>query len=245
MTIGQFDGFDLAVGKALGLRRWKLTTDGYLESPIQTYYWEGGENRAGCDSVMSSAFPAYLREEFHQFKRCSCGFYALSSKERLNDYPGPIIGVLEGWGKVVIGEKGWRSEKGAVKAIVLPPAKTVPRLRGFLLDGWNKFVIPLAVLYALLCSTMAHYLYSAHDYIGWGAMMICACLGWLLIRSRWGQFGAAWKGRQRDAQMHDMIRAHYPGIEILPSVGALLAAYGGQLTRPVLDEAPAAERLSA
>lgn len=236
----EFGGFDLALGKAVGLRRWKLTTDGYLESPMRTYYWEGGENEADCAGIR--AFGMSL--PWHTFNHCSCGFYALSSKAHLDQYPGPIVGVLEGWGKVVIGAKGWRAEKGAVKAIVLPPAKPGRRLRGFLLDGWNKIVIPLAVLYSLLCLALAGYLYAFQgDFVGWVSVTVCGVLGQLMIRSRWDRYSVAWKGRERDAQLHELVRLRYPGIEIYPSVGALLAAYKGKLTQPVPEEIPTAEQL--
>jgi hypothetical protein len=50
---------------------------------------------------------------------CSCGFYAYFRGER-NIFHGretPVIGVFEGFGETLIGEKGFRSRKGRIVAL--------------------------------------------------------------------------------------------------------------------------------
>jgi hypothetical protein len=50
---------------------------------------------------------------------CSCGFYAYFKGER-NIFHGPetpVIGVFEGFGETLIGEKGFRSRKGRIVAL--------------------------------------------------------------------------------------------------------------------------------
>jgi hypothetical protein len=49
---------------------------------------------------------------------CSCGFYAV--RDPFQTYVG-VLGGTVGWGKVIDGEEGWRSEFASVAALFCPP----------------------------------------------------------------------------------------------------------------------------
>lgn len=57
---------------------------------------------------------------------CNCGFYAYFDNAD-NPYHGPtqgvIRGLIEGFGVVTVGSRGFRSEKAVLKALVIPPKK--------------------------------------------------------------------------------------------------------------------------
>jgi hypothetical protein len=56
----------------------------------------------------------------HQVATCSCGFYAYF--DEANDYADSttVTGVIEAYGKVTIGTRGFRAEKARLRALVIP-----------------------------------------------------------------------------------------------------------------------------
>lgn len=109
-----------AVGSVLGTRAWIIGNNGALTGVYHRYPWQPGINVAehmgpipaqGCDFLGLN---------------CLCGFYGYydGSNDYLQDHMAwadwRIAGIIEGWGKCVVGARGFRCEKAEVRALVTP-----------------------------------------------------------------------------------------------------------------------------
>jgi hypothetical protein len=105
-----------------GFRAFRYNPDDSLTSLIYDYEWTDGVNRAVCATSATWKKPA--KECPFPHKGCSHGFYAYYDE----DYYGTGItrgiavvnGVIDGYGRCVIGSKGYRSEYAALVAFVRP-----------------------------------------------------------------------------------------------------------------------------
>lgn len=80
--------------------------------------WDAGENRAVCRAGAHSMHP----EQTVPDENCACGFWAYWELQR-HEVGGralPVCGVVEGYGAVLIGEKGFRAAKARIVALHLP-----------------------------------------------------------------------------------------------------------------------------
>lgn len=115
-----FDGRepDFAVGSVAGVRWWRLLTgaEGGRLSGVRAS-WAPGENIAKCGRGMTAGTHVVPDEN------CGCGFWAYWSP------PGPdnehgfklaVLGVVEGYGKTLIGERGFRCAKARITALHVP-----------------------------------------------------------------------------------------------------------------------------
>lgn len=104
------------------------------------YPWRPGINTADCamhNHAVGLTFaeiaelyevrPEYIMPIEHvvPMKDCSCGFWCLSKLKHAIDRGDPVIGVIQGWGKVVEHDTGWRCEKAQVIALLRQPPKRV------------------------------------------------------------------------------------------------------------------------
>ena len=117
-------------GVVRGYRWWTLGAPPLHESPARADLvwsrgllrgmqatWEPGENRAACRAG-SRLHP----EETVPDTGCGCGFWAYWHLQR-HETGGsalPVCGVIEGYGAVLIGEKGFRAAKARIVALHLP-----------------------------------------------------------------------------------------------------------------------------
>lgn len=51
---------------------------------------------------------------------CTCGFYAYNTAASLGDYAAPIVGVVRLTGRVLVGSKGFRAQRGEIVALLNP-----------------------------------------------------------------------------------------------------------------------------
>lgn len=119
-----------------GFRSWNLLGGGVPKLGSLNsgrHVWTPGVNVAVCQAAdyemrSSSGSVAFSIRSSGNWKvhvpgdNCTCGFYAV--RDVFDVQPG-IIGGVVGWGKVVDGEKGWRSEKAAVAALYRAPWASV------------------------------------------------------------------------------------------------------------------------
>lgn len=143
--------FDFTVGSLTGLRGFRLWPDGSLTGLSYCQRYHTGENLAAC-YVLNQEDPAvgtrqswallsahlrfagepYDRDQdrpCHEsdgqaFADCHCGFYAYNDPAWCEVGQGSniVTGVVEAYGRVVIGSKGFRAEKVRVRALALPQA---------------------------------------------------------------------------------------------------------------------------
>lgn len=93
--------------------------------PVLSSLWKGmtwppdSPMVAECMCGVTDKYDHVSIHPFSPHPSGSCGIYAATSIELLAQYQGVAVAV-EGWGKVIEGEKGWRAEKARITAIYLP-----------------------------------------------------------------------------------------------------------------------------
>jgi hypothetical protein len=111
-------GVEFAVGSVFGVRTWSWNgTTAHLLQGHTGFGWPNGVAQAECgsywpfrgaDDACSGIAPD-----------CSCGFYAfwspVDSEHELTT--GQVVGVIEAWGKVVMGTLGFRAEKARIVGV--------------------------------------------------------------------------------------------------------------------------------
>lgn len=98
-------------------------TRGALRGVFKTaYQWGAGKNMAMClrpgaaEHKMVQGSPHSL-----MLPACDCGFWAYTNGEHLLNLSGPgCLGIIEGWGRMVLGPHGFRAEKARVVALAFP-----------------------------------------------------------------------------------------------------------------------------
>lgn len=108
-----------AAGSVVGLRSFAVTPDYQLSAVTRRVSWIPGQNMARCLRVW------WRPPDSHRVGvvGCSCGFYAYF--DGTNDYANMIVGVsvtgiVEGYGLVTVGSRGFRAEKARIVALVEP-----------------------------------------------------------------------------------------------------------------------------
>lgn len=121
-------GSALAIGAPLrGWREWGLGPDGIRGALGKR--WRPGVNVAQChgphatmlrvldDMLVAAGLPAprHVVEPW-----CTCGLYSWRRPDRIGSRPDKITGVVEMWGRVLVGEHGFRAEYARVVALAGP-----------------------------------------------------------------------------------------------------------------------------
>ena len=115
-NIADFNTKPLVIGKVYGLRSFRPTETGEIKpismGAVQTgFVWQEGENHSLCTSGKHT--PAV--------KDCFCGFYAFTNPNNTEHVPYSYVqGIIEAWGRLVIGTKGFRAEKAKIVVLVEP-----------------------------------------------------------------------------------------------------------------------------
>lgn len=94
------------------------------------YQWADGPNTARClrtpfrrpgAPVVGNLNRVGGREHELLMPECGCGFWAYTSGEHILSVPVPaVLGVVEGWGRMVLGPHGFRAEKARIVALTFP-----------------------------------------------------------------------------------------------------------------------------
>lgn len=151
--MSDYDGVDFAIGSVCGFRRWKVDATGVL-APV-TYsgsgVWGPGENVSTCSCHPSdSQVPKVEGEDYKErheraaawresasFADMKCGFYAYFDGCDDGGYgstdPG-VCGVIEGYGEVLIGTKGFRAKKARILALAVPDFQGIWKLDEFVVN---------------------------------------------------------------------------------------------------------------
>lgn len=112
-----FDGPPLVAGTIHGFRHFEVRPGSlYLRSPLRTgYRWKPEENTASCGDYGWLA-RHHVAEQF-----CECGFYAYRYPW-FSAYGSPrrAMGVIEAYGRVSVGRRGFRAEKARLVAVCIP-----------------------------------------------------------------------------------------------------------------------------
>ncbi len=151
----EFSGVDFALGSVRGFRSWKIKVEGKLEPLHRSGIWLPGENRAVCyGTPPKGVMPTIEGEDWkernekvkawrldHAFESCEHGFYAYfdASNAEGSTYGSPsLAGVIEGYGEVLIGTKGFRAMKARILAISVEPHRGIWALEPFIVDRLRR-----------------------------------------------------------------------------------------------------------
>jgi len=141
MTTGYFDGknWDFAAGTIRGIRGWNLDRRGRLVGTWnQDFIWKPETHLGVCPYHSFSRMRAVVKNErLWSFSdevdstpapvtpeiepSCSCGLYAYTDFESFDNAYGtlPVHGIVEGYGKTVVGEYGFRASSARIVALAL------------------------------------------------------------------------------------------------------------------------------
>lgn len=123
--MSDFGDRPFVAGSLTGVRSFSVW-DGRLASPLynRTGGWSAGENIAACRSPASNWMREYAGKTQHRAGSmgCHCGFYAyFRPGHNPHHASGNILGLVEGYGLVTVGNRGFRAEKARIVALILTP----------------------------------------------------------------------------------------------------------------------------
>jgi hypothetical protein len=102
-------------GSIRGIRRFVVPSNGELRSPLTHTLWKDGENTALCYNPLNRKPKCSNPIQ----ESCTCGFYGLftipSSTATIS-----CLGIIEGFGKVILAHAGFRCSRARIVALVLP-----------------------------------------------------------------------------------------------------------------------------
>lgn len=132
-----FDDAGLAVGEVYGVRWWTVDGGG-VQKPLRLRGMQGewlpGENTAVCKRagyVMRHGEDAVPAEE------CGCGFWAYWTPQAAPVPAGcRAVGVIKGYGRTLVGEKGFRCEKAEIVALTLGQVEQRRVVEEHAVQGW-------------------------------------------------------------------------------------------------------------
>jgi hypothetical protein len=111
VTVSDFEL--VGIGCVRGMRRFNVNSKGFLVGPVTKEPWCDGVNQARCLPITQpfNPFCSYVVDP-----HCLCGFYACFDSKQLCF--GGVLTVVEGFGRTIIGEEGFRSEFARINVIV-------------------------------------------------------------------------------------------------------------------------------
>lgn len=82
------------------------------------YLWGPGINTASC--LRNTTTQGRVEEHDPVFAQCECGFWAFTAGQHAMTIRGPsVMGVIQGWGRMVIGPHGFRAQKARIVALCM------------------------------------------------------------------------------------------------------------------------------
>lgn len=120
--MSEFSDRPFVAGSLIGIRAFKPVGD-RLVAPVQgTWLWRPGENVAACLPALSWPLASTPTQDHRAGSMgCRCGFYAyFQAGYNPHTRPGDIFGLIEGYGVVTVGTRGFRCEKARIVALIAP-----------------------------------------------------------------------------------------------------------------------------
>lgn len=125
------------------------------------------EHTDGCTGETPCAPPEQLPSP-----DCACGFYAYT--DRSNEYANPstATAVVEGYGRTIVGTRGFRAQKARIVALAIAPRSAAPRPGSWKYKADRALWLSLAGLYAVFA------VLNVVDGDWWVVAIEALCLGW-------------------------------------------------------------------
>jgi len=195
LTPGPYSGLDPELvpnDHMVGLRSFRVDSLGRL-CPVNATEqpWRPGENICKCQrgghprtATKGEAFgvdTGQTREYTDHFDPdCACGFYAFHNGDNTFNGPGQVTAVIKGYGRTVIGDKGFRSEKAEILGLVAPTSQsqrvdtTLTFEPSAARNAWRqRWGAGLAAAVLLACAAVAA---TANGSLGVGIATACAAI---------------------------------------------------------------------
>jgi hypothetical protein len=237
----EFDGRPFAAGSMVGIRSFAVDGLGRLVGPSMPEVFTPGENVASCrarslSEMMQgltfitfggSQVPPKLApvKDGHRAGKlgCSCGFYAYYDAGH-NPHHGPenIEAIVEGYGLVTTGTRGFRAEKARLVGLIAPrrPCRRLPRF-----SPRTRTVLLVLSLMFIAAGTAASMALSGA--LAWTGVGLDA-VGWLafvpLFNTKPSE-GLFMPPSSRGRVDFDLVRRNYPDVPVYRSRSAALRAH--------------------
>lgn len=133
----EFTQRTFAIGTITGIRCWKIDRKAEALVPVSTmipYTWCAGVNNAWCHRNRIQLHWEEPADHRLMGLGCTCGFYAYYCEAHTYRNNASIEGVIEGFGRCVVGSRGFRCERAIVRALVHPE----PDAMNMLFSGTSK-----------------------------------------------------------------------------------------------------------
>lgn len=133
------EDWPFAVGEMRGVRSWRVCSEGCLH-PLHVHHtpaWTAGVNRAVCGRKPSDSSLPSVGDHGAPDDGCSCGFYAFFDRgDTIEDLqlilasavPLTVAGTIRGYGRTLIGTKGFRCEKAEIESLYVDPDSRLNRI---------------------------------------------------------------------------------------------------------------------
>lgn len=200
-----FDGPPLVAGSINGFRHFNVNK-GRLESPVQGTEWHPGENVAYCYMAGQSWMGFGRHRAGGGGYEHMCGFYAYH-QPWFSTYggPGTVHAVIEAYGTVSVGPRGFRAEKAKVVAVVAPRR---PRFAG---------VRPASVVFVAWVVFALTQSYFMPDFSPWLLLPLGAITG--VFVGRLARAGDAPRDLRR------RLMENYPDVKVYSTTFTMWLAY--------------------
>jgi mannose-6-phosphate isomerase-like protein (cupin superfamily) len=237
--MSDFDDRPLAVGTITGLRSFKVDSLGRLTGVSYPEPWKPGTNRATCHvntefgrslqrlqagiwSLVGflPAAPEPVSLVKHRVAQlgCGCGYWAYFDRNTNSHHrEGQVLGIIEGFGTVTVGTRGFRAEKARLVGLVdesQQPSSWIAR-------ATIRFWLQLATVLAVLGCAAWFFATSAWVAAGCETAWGCVLTWWLVYCARKLNYIRPLP----TSLINHLVRRNYPDVVIYPSVEAALAAH--------------------
>lgn len=229
--ISGFDGDQLIVGSVRGVRSFDVDAAGRLTGVFHRRVWGPGQNSASCVYHEPPFRRSLSSQASHRVaaRGCSCGFYAYLD-DKHGDVGGEVRGVIEGYGRVTVGSRGFRAEKAKILALVVPRMGISLYFQTFLVSLWMLFWTGTQ-----LDSTNGSSLLLVTAF---GLWIVGGAVSFSLMMFDWTKNDHP-PVRFTSKYRRKLIREHYPDVQFFSTRRAMLRAFPvrGQLTELERQEA--------
>ena len=237
MRIIKGESRTVSPGKLYGYTQVKLGAQGIAYSPNQSFRWESGENTSSCPSPAAA--------HHHNPALCSHGIKASFIKGEAPVFSRfSMTAVVEGYGEAVTDGKGFRAQRGRLRAIALnePMSRIKPQgkavfvllsllsLLGIALMAGASHIFTVAPVFSLGNTVFGIVAVGVSVMVLYNAFvkgLLPLAREYVYERSLTKRVGQDETARNQEA-LEDFKKC-YPEVEIFNSAEELLGAYGDKL----------------
>lgn len=224
---GQKHDVPFAPGVVRGVRSFRVGYSYYGPHRCLTgvthseYAWKPGDNTAECYGSGGKCHSGGI-------EHCSHGFYAYHDGSDDFHQHGMVTGVIEGYGEVVIGSKGFRASKGRIVGFLVPKVPTPNWMFWETIFGLFLAIALVGTVTAFILMIIGGVMHHG-DLVNGGAVTLVASLTLGFVTAIVGSFMedeyVLSSGPTLDKETVAILKKQYPDVPHYPSKRALLKAH--------------------